>query len=167
MIKSSFLLHQLDSLFIVFSRQIIQNLYTVFKLNVFWDVPKNWIFQWSCTNACVFTQFTYWICQNTTVSVKFPSETMQMYSMTNNHLLTFINTSCNWSFSTNVLCSFKYVHRNIARFCIKFCSWSCPQAYASGIFVFRGSICNTKYLTYKPKYNTATYIRRLLLSHFK
>jgi hypothetical protein len=24
---------------------------------------------------------------------------------------------------------------------MKFCSWSCPQAYASGIFVFRGSIC--------------------------
>lgn len=36
------------------------------------------------------------------------------------------------------------MHRNIARFCIKFCSWSCPQAYASRILVFRGSICKRK-----------------------
>lgn len=139
MTKSSFYLHQSESVAIVISRQITQTLYAVFKFNILWNVPKNWIFWWWCTNTCVFT---HWICQNTTVAVKFLPETLQMYSMSKKHFLTFINTSCNWSFSTNVLCSFKYVHRNIARFCIKFCSWSCPQAYASGIFVFRGSICN-------------------------
>jgi hypothetical protein len=81
-IKSSFFLHQLESVIIVISRQITQNLYTILKLNVFWNAPKNWIFRWSCTKARVFTQFTYWICQNTTVAVKFLPETMQMYSMT-------------------------------------------------------------------------------------
>lgn len=75
---------------------------------------------------------------------------------TRHQLDTQTSSSVSWHsflFSISTPCSFRNVHKNRLRFCMKFCSSFVPCLYASRRFVVGGNICNMHMLTC-PKFTT-------------